>query len=236
MNIAMILGAGSGTRMGNVSTPKQFLNVYNKPLIVHTIESFEVHDDIDMIVVVTNKEYIDQVKMYVKQFDLSKVKYVVEGGDSRQKSVFHGLEKIKEFAKDDDLIIIHDAARPLISKRIISDNIKFGHEYKAVDTVIPSADTIIVSLDNKIINDVPLRKNLYLGQTPQSFEFKLIYETHLWAKENNILDASDDCQLVMKNGLDVHLVNGDKMNFKITTFDDLMMLKSMLRMGKSEVN
>lgn len=235
MNIAMILGAGSGTRMGNVSTPKQFLSIYNKPLIVHTIEAFEVHDDIDVIVVVTNKEYIEQVHQYVKQFELSKVKYIVEGGSARQISVFKGLEDIKKFASKDDQIIIHDAARPLINARIITDNIEACKKYKAVDTVIPSADTIIVSTDHEVISDVPVRKNLFLGQTPQSFEFDLIYQAHIWAQENSIQDASDDCQLVMKKGYDVHLVKGDTMNFKITTFDDLMMLKSMLRMGKSEV-
>ena len=92
MNIALILAAGSGTRMGNTSKPKQFLPIYNKPLIVHTIEAFEMHEDIDMIVVVTNESYIDSVKVWCKQYDLGKVKYVVAGGASRQISVYNGIK------------------------------------------------------------------------------------------------------------------------------------------------
>ncbi|MDD7735685.1 MAG: 2-C-methyl-D-erythritol 4-phosphate cytidylyltransferase, partial [Bacillales bacterium] len=113
MNIALILAAGSGTRMGNTSKPKQFLNIYNKPLIVHTIEAFEMHDEIDMIVIVTNDTYIDQVKIWCKQYDLGKVKSVVAGGSSRQESVYNGIQHLQQIGvKDDDIILIHDAARP----------------------------------------------------------------------------------------------------------------------------
>lgn len=235
MNIAIILAAGSGTRMGNASVPKQFLMIYNKPIVVHTIEQFEMHFDIDEIVVVTKKDYIDEIKVWIRQFDLSKVHHVVEGGDTRQASVYNGLLAIASFAKDDDIVLIHDSARPLVNGRIISDNIEGALRYGAVDTVIPSADTIIHSQDGERIDDVPVRKELFLGQTPQSFRFEKIMKAHQEAIKNHIENASDDAQLIRKNQGEVYLVNGDRLNFKITTFDDLMMLKALLKIGKTEV-
>jgi len=236
MNIALILAAGSGTRMGNTSKPKQFLPIYNKPLIVHTIEAFEMHEDIDMIVVVTNESYIDSVKVWCKQYDLGKVKYVVAGGASRQISVYNGIKFLAELGvNDDDNILIHDSARPLISQSIISANIDSCNKYGAVDTVIPCSDTIIKSLDGETITEIQKRSEQYQGQTPQSFKFKIIKEAHDYANETNNTETTDDCRLVINIGKEVHLVQGSKLNFKITTFDDLMMLKALLKIGKSEV-
>lgn len=235
MNIALILAAGNGTRMGNNTIPKQFLEIYNKPIVVHTIEQFEMHFDIDEIVVVTKKEYIDKIKIWIRQYDLSKVHHVIEGGDSRQISVYNGLKCIEKFANKDDIVLIHDSARPLVNHRIITDNINGAKTYGAVDTVIPSSDTIIHSKDGVVIDDVPLRKELFLGQTPQSFKVDLIIAAHEYANKNNITEASDDCQLIRRNSGTIHLIQGDRLNFKITTFDDLMMLKALLKIGRTEV-
>lgn len=236
MNIALILAAGSGTRMGNTNKPKQFLSIYNKPLIVHTIEAFEMHDDIDMILIVTNDTYIDDVKIWCKQYDLTKVKYIVAGGSSRQESVYNGLKKLEKIGiSDEDIILIHDAARPLISQTIITDNIEACKKYQAVDTVIPSSDTIIRSVDKETICEIQKRSEQYQGQTPQSFTFKVINDAHEYAKSINNTETTDDCRLVLNMGKDVHLVNGSKLNFKITTFDDLMMLKALLKIGKTGV-
>ncbi len=236
MNIALILAAGSGTRMGNTNKPKQFLSIYNKPLIVHTIEAFEMHDDIDMILIVTNDTYIDDVKIWCKQYDLTKVQYIVAGGSSRQESVYNGLKKLEKIGtKDDDIILIHDAARPLISQTIITDNIESCKKYHAVDTVIPSSDTIIRSVDKETICEIQKRSEQYQGQTPQSFTFKVINDAHEYAKSINNTETTDDCRLVLNMGKEVHLVNGSKLNFKITTFDDLMMLKALLKIGKTGV-
>ncbi|MCR5505586.1 MAG: 2-C-methyl-D-erythritol 4-phosphate cytidylyltransferase [Bacilli bacterium] len=236
MNIAMILASGTGSRMGNTDCPKQFLPIYNKPLIVHTIEAFEMHDEIEYIIVVTNENYIDQVKVWCKQYDLGKVKSVVAGGSSRQISVYNGLKALKENGvKDDDIVVIHDGARPLISQTIITDNVEGCKKYNAVDTVIPSSDTIIRSVDQETIKEIQKRSELFLGQTPQTFRYGIIKGAHDHAFEINDTDTTDDCKLVIKMGVPVHLVNGSKLNFKITTFDDLMMLKALLKIGKSEV-
>ena len=235
MNIALILAAGSGSRMGNTDKPKQFLPIYGKPLMVHTIEAFEMHEDIESIVISTNEEYIDQVKVWCKQYDLSKVKMIVAGGDSRQISVYNGLQAVKSLGSEDDIVLIHDSARPLISQKIISDNIEGAKQYGAVDTVIHATDTIVESKDGEKISNIPNRKELYQGQTPQSFRLSLILEAHEKAKDGSIPNVTDDAKLIIAMGKDIHLVEGDKLNFKITTFDDLMMLKALLKIGKAEV-
>ena len=236
MNVALILAAGSGSRMGNADKPKQFLPIYGKPLMIHTIEAFEMHDDIEKIVVVTSEGYEDQVKVWCKQYDLGKVKAVVHGSDSRQGSVYNGLQALKELGvKDDDIIVIHDAARPLISQNIITSSIEACKKYDAVDTVIKATDTIVASSDNERITNIPNRSELYQGQTPQTFKFALISEAHEKAKAGQIPNVTDDTKLVISMGKDVHLVEGSKQNFKITTFDDLMMLKALLKIGKTEV-
>ena len=236
MNIALILAAGSGSRMGNADKPKQFLPIYGKPLMIHTIEAFEVHDEVYAVVIVTNGEYIDQVKVWCKQYDLVKVKAVVAGGNSRQISVYNGLTAVKSLSKGkDDIVLIHDAARPLISQTIISNNIKACEKFDAVDTVIKASDTIVRSTDEETITDIPVRSELYQGQTPQTFKLSLILEAHEKAKSGEIPNVTDDCKLVLSLGKKIHLVEGSKQNFKITTFDDLMMLKALLKIGKTEV-
>ena len=236
MNIALILAAGTGSRMGNADKPKQFLLVHGKPLMIHTIEAFEVNPEVDKIVISTNEEYIEEVKLMCKQYDLTKVCKIVAGGDTRQISVYNGLKGVKEIdAKDDDIIIIHDSARPLISQRIIRENIECCKAYGAVDTVIKATDTIVKSENGQTISDIPVRKELYQGQTPQTFNFSLIWNAHEAVKNKSVPNVTDDTKLVLLLGHDVHLVEGDKLNFKITTFDDLMMLKALLKIGKSEV-
>ena len=146
-------------------------------------------------------------------------------------SVRNGLKELGRCCCDDDIVVIHDAARPLLSLRIIEDNIEGAKKHGAVDTVIPSADTIIKSLDDVRISDVPARRQLYTGQTPQSFRYGVIRKVHEFAEKNNITDSTDDCQLVLKYGTDVYLVRGEKLNFKITTIDDLLLLKAVLKLG-----
>ncbi|KRU25378.1 2-C-methyl-D-erythritol 4-phosphate cytidylyltransferase [Clostridium sporogenes] len=235
MNVAIILAGGSGTRMGSIDTPKQFIDIYGKPLIVHTIESFDINSNIDYILIACKEEWIEDLTIWTRKYELNKVKWIISGGNTRQESVFNGIKKLKNACNEDDIVVIHDAARPLISQRIINENIKCAQKYGAVDTVIPTADTIIKSLDNTTISIVPVRKELYLGQTPQSFKYSIIDKAHDKGSLNNKSDATDDCQLVLKQGTKVHLVQGDKLNFKITTFEDLTILKSIIKMGKLEV-
>ncbi|MBK5240774.1 2-C-methyl-D-erythritol 4-phosphate cytidylyltransferase [Clostridium sp.] len=234
MNIAIILAGGKGTRMGIVDQPKQFIDIYGKPIVVHTIEAFDIHEQIDAIAVVCLKEWHEDIKIWTRKFELNKVRWIVDGGETRQESVLNGLRAIEEDVKPDDIVVIHDAARPLISHRIIVGNIEGAKEYGAVDTVIPTSDTIIQSVDDNTISSIPVRKELYIGQTPQSFKYSTIYDAHKSAAKSKLQDSTDDCRLVLNYGEKVHLVAGDKLNFKITTMEDLLLLKSIIKMSKLE--
>lgn len=234
MNIAIILAGGKGTRMGIVDQPKQFIDIYGKPIVVHTIEAFDIHEQIDAIAVVCLKEWHEDIKIWTRKYELNKIKWIVDGGETRQESVLNGLKAIEEDISPEDIVVIHDAARPLISHRIIIDNIEGARKYGAVDTVIPASDTIIQSIDNNTISSIPVRKELYLGQTPQSFIYSTIYDAHKKASKSELQDSTDDCRLVLNYGKSVHLVNGDKLNFKITTMEDLLLLKSIIKMSKLE--
>lgn len=231
MNIGVILAGGIGSRMGMKDMPKQFIDVYGKPILVHTLEKFDNNVNIDKVCVVCVREYIEDVKILVRKFEINKVDLIVEGGNTRQESVSNALKALNDVCDDGDIVVIHDSVRPLITSRIIDDNIICAKEYGAVDTVIPASDTIVKSINNIDIDSIPIRKELYLGQTPQSFKFGLIKKAHENAKLNNIKDSTDDCQLVLKMNRKVNLVEGDKMNFKITSAEDLTLLKAIVKMG-----
>lgn len=235
MNIGVILAGGSGSRMGIVDKPKQFIDIYGKPIIIHTLETFDGHPEIDAIAVVCLDEWIDELKIMLRKYEISKVKWIVEGGKTRQESIYNVLDKLKEECKSEDILIIHDSVRPLVSHKIISNNIQGAIKFEAVDTVIPSVDTIVKSIDEETINEIPNRSQLYMGQTPQSFKYSLIKEAHDKAIESNQMDSTDDCQLVLKLGRKVHLVEGEKLNFKVTSFDDLLLLKAIVKLGKTEM-
>jgi D-ribitol-5-phosphate cytidylyltransferase len=233
MNIGIVLAGGQGTRMG-METPKQFIDVYGKPVVIHTLENFDIHPEIDAIAVVCVKEWQEDLKILIRKFELNKVKWIIDGGKTRQESTLNALNALEEVLKPEDIVVIHDSARPLITNRIISDNIKGAMAFGAVDTVIPATDTIVKSINGDIISDVPVRKELFMGQTPQSFKFSIIKEAHETALKNNIDNATDDCQLILNTGKPVHLIAGDKLNFKITTQDDLLLLKAIVKLGKLE--
>lgn len=231
-NIGIILAGGCGARMGNMDRPKQFIEVYGKPLIIYTLEAFENSEYIDEILISCHKDYIEDMKIWCRKYEITKEKYIIEGGNTRQESSYKALETLKDNVYDDDIVVIHDSARPLITLEIIKNNVLYAKEYGAVDTVIPTDDTIIRSVDESTISNVPVRKELYIGQTPQSFKFAHILDAHLKAKEDKIDNATDDCQLVLNCNQNVHLVSGDKLNLKITRFEDLTLFKAILKMGK----
>ena len=235
MNIAVILAGVTGSRMGIVDKPKQFIDIYGKPIIVHTLESFDNHPEIDAIAVVCLTEWLDDLKILLRKYEINKVKWIVEGGETRQESVYNAIKILSQECSDDDTIVVHDSVRPLVSHKIISNNITSAKQFGAVDTVIPSADTIIKSIDGEVIKKVPIRSALYIGQTPQSFKLSLLRTAHEKALAENNLNSTDDCQLVLKLGEKVHLVMGEKLNFKITSFDDLLLLKAVIKLGKTEM-
>jgi D-ribitol-5-phosphate cytidylyltransferase len=229
MNIAIILAAGSGLRMGS-NIPKQFINVNNKPLMIYPLETFSICEEIDEIIIVTSKQHINEVKGYISQFNITKVKDVIEGGLTRQESVFNALTYLKNNNVNPyDNILIHDSARVLVSNEIIKNNINALTKYNAVDSVLPMTDSCIQSLDGTKITSLLKRSELYLSQTPQSFKFNTIYKAHENIKNLKNFEITDDCSLVLKMNEDVYLVEGSKLNFKVTTKEDLLLLESLLK-------
>ena len=231
MNIALIVAAGNGSRMESADRPKQFLLVKEKPLMLYSVKAFQMHENIDAIVIVTNNQFVDQVKSWCKEYQLNKVRLIVPGGFTRQESVYLGLQAVKSISLnvDNDIVLIHDAARPLIDKAIISANIVTCSTYGATCTALKVKDTIARSDNAQTINGVANRQELYQCQTPQAFKLSLILAAHEQSKNNALNTATDDAQLVLALNKDVYFVEGSSSNFKITTDADLVLLNALLK-------
>lgn len=222
MNIAAILAGGKGLRMGG-SVPKQFMEVGGIPIIVHTINKFHRHEEIDEICVVCPVEHCDYMWELTEKYSLTKVKYVIPGGSNRQESSFVATEAMYRQHSPEDILLIHDAARPNVNCRIISENIREASNIGACNTVIPSQDTILTSEDGKTVSGYTDRSKMYLVQTPQSFRLEVIYEAH--KKNAGKAGITDDCSLVHLSGGTVALVWGSKENVKVTTPEDIPWVK-----------
>ena len=231
MVIAAVFAGGKGSRMGNTETPKQYMMLGNKPIIVHTIEKFFINSRIDKVIVLCPAIWVEQTKDLVKKYmgDTNKVS-VICGGSTRNDTLMCALEYVKENygLNDDDIILTHDAVRPFVTHRIIDDNINCTLETGACDTVIGATDTIVESLDGKVISSIPERKLMYQGQTPQSFKIKKLYDicNSLTDEEKEIL--TDACKIYTLKGEPVSLVNGEVFNIKITYPYDLKIANALL--------
>ena len=231
MVYAAILAGGKGTRMGNTDLPKQFLMLGEKPIIIHTIEQFLLVSEIDKIIVCCPKAWIahmeDLLKKYIPEsMDVS----VVEGGETRNETIINGCKFIEEKfgLKDEDVIITHDAVRPFVSTKLIKDNIVAIKSVDAVDTVIEAVDTIVESEDGDLVKNIPDRKMMYQGQTPQTFKIKKLMKLYkdLSKEEKEIL--TDACKIFVLKGSKVKMVNGDEFNMKITKLHDLKVARAIL--------
>lgn len=229
MIYAQILAAGKGTRMGNVSMPKQFLAIKGKPILIHTLEKFILIEEFEKIIVSCPELWIEHTKDIIKKYLSDERIVIVPGGKERNDTLMNSINHIEENygLNDDDVIISHDAVRPFVTRRIIKDNIKTLQEYKAVDTVIPAYDTIVRGKNGELI-DIPIREEMYQGQTPQSFNIKTFIEsyTQLTDEEKSIL--SDSCKIILLNGEKVAMVQGESYNIKITTPYDLKVANTIV--------
>lgn len=210
--VGIILASGTGSRF-NDGEPKQFVKLAGLPVIVHTLKVFESCQSISGIVIVTQQEYVDQVWEYVSQYGLKKVEKVVVGGDTRQKSSHIGIDCC---GPETDFVLIHDAVRPFVTNLILETMIAAVMEHRAVDTVIPSADTIVEVDPDGFIASIPDRSRLRRGQTPQAFDCRLIRDAHFSAIRDDVHNATDDCALILRLGHKVFTVYGDEQNIKIT--------------------
>lgn len=226
MNIAIVLAAGKSERLNDINVPKQLYLLNNVPLFMYSVLTFSNLEDIDAIYIVTNQDCLQKVEQYVSQYNLKKVRRVILGGSSRQQSVYLALQELeKNHVNPDDIVLIHDSARPVMDKNIILENIKGVLEHDAVTTAIKVSDTIAKA--NEQLESYVDRDNLYRIQTPQSFRFKIIKAAHEKAlKEGK--EYTDDSALVKENGQPIYLVKGSTANFKVTTIDDLKLLEMLV--------
>ena len=236
MVFGVILAGGIGSRMGNVEKPKQYLNVGGKPIILHTLEKFYVNSKFEKLIVLCPSQWINHTKNLVKKNfnDDSKI-VVIEGGSTRNETIMNSIRYIeKEYGLDDDTIIVtHDSVRPFLTYRIIEENIKYGLQYGACDTVIPATDTIVHSEDGKVITSVPDRSKMYQGQTPQTFGAKKLKELYLSLTEEEKEILTDASKIFVIKGEQVYLVEGEVYNTKITYPYDLRVAESLLNDPKN---
>lgn len=223
MNIAVILCGGTGSRM-NQELPKQFIEINSKPLFQYSIEAFLNEKIIDYIVLVINKQYENLYQKYLNELKYRNI-FMVYGGDSRQKSVENAINFLKNKISSKDLVLIHDGARPLIDSEIINSNIMKCHDTQnPVLTCVSVVDTIMDKEFNLLNRD-----QLIAAQTPQTFRFEQLEAIHEFAKEKNIISASDDIQLAKAYGLNISLVSGTRKNLKVTEKEDLEIIKLYLK-------
>ena len=232
MIYAGILAGGTGTRMGISNLPKQFLELGDRPILIHTIEKFVLEPSIEKIVVGVHGDWVTHAEDLVEKFlPLHKDRIIItKGGADRNSSIEKIIEAIDAYRPltEDDIVVTHDSVRPFVSLKTIQENIELAKSHDVVDTVVEATDTIVQSLDNTFITDIPERQYLYQGQTPQTFKMKdfLALYHDLSDQQKEVL--TDACKIFVINGKKVALAKGEYSNIKITTITDLKIARGMI--------
>lgn len=230
MNIAVIFAGGVGSRMNSRELPKQFLEIYNKPIIVHTIEFFEKNENIDGIVVVCVSEWINYFNKLIYKYRLEKIRKVVPGGESGQLSIYNGLCAAKEISTGEkDIVLIHDGVRPLINIDLITENIEDVKKYGSSITSGIVKETIVEIDDGGGIKLVPDRAHSRVAKAPQCFYLKDILCAHNNALNEGRKDFIDSCTMMQHYGYKLHMTDGPYENIKITTPDDFYTMRAILQ-------
>jgi 2-C-methyl-D-erythritol 4-phosphate cytidylyltransferase len=212
----IILAGGTGIRLGH-ERPKQLIELGGKPLIAWSLMRFNNHPDIKGIIVVSAVEYISDINEICSKYKITKLLKVIPGGKTRQESSFNAINSHK--FKDKDILLIHDAARPFLTDMIISDSISASAETGAAAVYVKSIDTI-TEIKNGFVESIPLRENLFCTQTPQTFRYDIIRDSHVNAIKSGVYNSSDDVSLVLKSGYRIKKVDGEYFNLKITVSSD----------------
>ena len=219
--IAIIFAGGVGSRMG-AKIPKQFLEYQKKPIIIHTIEAFENHPDITKIYIACKKELINELKGMIKKFGINKVKGIVPGGETGQDSIYNGLRAAAKENDGDSIVLIHDGVRPNITSDLITRDIESVLKYGTAITCTRSIETPIISLNGQTVTEMKPREVSFTAKAPQCFYLKDILEGHKITRKTNpkYEGIIDSCTLMHKLGKEVHIVEGNRDNIKVTTPED----------------
>lgn len=232
-NIALLIAGGSGNRMGQ-SIPKQFLTVNERPVIIYTLEVFQKHPEIDEIAVVCIDGWQSVLQAYANQFNITKLKHIVKGGKNGQDSIRNGIYELKNYYDDEDIILIHDAIRPMTSAEIISDCIRVTKEKGSAISVIPCAEAMMQTEDGNVSTGSYPRDKLKRTQTPQGFHLGKIYNLHKRALEVGITNSVASCTLMIEMGEQVYFSMGSEKNIKLTTVEDIDIFKALLMAKRSD--
>ena len=233
MNLALIIAGGVGARM-HQNIPKQFINVEDKPVIVYTMQACQNHPDIDEIYVVCVDGWHDILRAYARQFNISKLKRIVPGGETGQESIRNGVFAIAEDHNKDDLVLIHDAIRPMLSTDIISDCIVTARKYGNAVVAIPCAEVMLMTEDGVTSQKNVDRDMLKRTQTPQAFTVGDLVDVHTKAMELGITNAVASASMFAEFGYTIYFSQGSEKNLKLTTTDDIDIFKALLHAKRPE--
>lgn len=225
---ALIFAGGTGQRMNSRSKPKQFIEIHGKPILIYTLEHFEYHEEIDDIIVVCIEEWMERLSGFLHRFRISKVSEIVPGGPTGHDSIYNGLVALRNRANPDDIILIHDGVRPLITDELITSNIKSVKEYGNSITVEPTRESVIISKDGSLALDAPPAHQMYVSKAPQSFYYKDIIEVYDKASEDGI-KSIDSAHLLSIYDMPMQMVRSSKNNIKITEPADYYLFRALCK-------
>lgn len=233
MNIAIIFAGGIGQRLNNGenSTPKQFLKINDKPIIIRTLELFQTHKDIDKIYISIHPDYYEYMQELVKYYYITKTAGIVNGGKTGQESIYKALKLAQKENPQDSIVLIHDGVRPNITEEVITKNIECTKKNGNAITCTSCFETILISENGINPEHVPYRKDTYAAQAPQTFHLSEVIEAHeITRKTNpNYTDIVDTCTLYKTLNKKTFMVKGNRGNIKITTIEDLYILRALIR-------
>lgn len=234
MNVALIIAGGHGSRMGQ-DIPKQFINIYDKPIIIYTLEGFQKHPLIDAIEVVCIDGWHSVLWAYSKQFDISKLKWVISGGKTGQESIRNGVYNLEGLISGNDTVIIHDGIRPLVDETVLTDVIMKCKKYGNAVTSLPYNEQIFVKYDDISTKKFIPRETLRRVSTPQAYKFDLLVEKYheAFEKKIGIYGSHYTNTMMVDLGVRLYFASGSDKNIKLTTKDDLEMFKAYLKQDKN---
>ena len=237
MNIAVIFAGGSGRRMKSRDIPKQFLLVSGKPIIVHTVEIFNTHPEIDGIVIACLESWIHYMEELANEYQINKVSKIVSGGSTGQLSIYLGLRAAAEkYGREDNIVLIHDGVRPLIDHEIITNNIRAVREHGSAITCAPTTETFLMIDDNNKLLEVPDRNHSLVAKAPQSFWLDDVLSVQEKAISEGLTNVIDTCTLMEQYGRELYLVGGHGNNIKITTQDDFEIFSALYHARRTMEN
>lgn len=233
MNIALLTASGIGSRT-HQDIPKQFINVDNKPILIYTLEAFQNHPNIDEICVVILKGWEKILNAYARQFNITKLKYIVNGGETGQESIYNGLQEIRKHCLDDDVVLIHDGNRPMVSQEIITDSLVKFQQFGNAVAAIPCTEVVFVVEEensNESMKSIE-RNNLRRTQTPHTYRLGDICAAHEEVRRRGITNLAASCSLMEILGKKSYFSKGSEINLKITTIEDIEIFKALLHSQK----